>query len=126
MGAARYPDIDMDAEGSALGWIDGLKQVIDPIPLLKSAIPQAKPESKPKSIAEPEKTLEEGITVISGRQGASNLQNMKDLLDAAQKLRNDISKAIKASRSRDQFFLSPAADPYRSYANKAAIIPIAG
>jgi cyclase len=115
--AARYPEIDMDSEGSALGWIDGLKQVIDTIPLLKSAIPQAKPEPKPKSKAEPEKTLEEGITIISGHEGASNLQNMKDLLDAAQKVRVDISKAIKAGRSRDQYFVLSAADPYRSYAN---------
>jgi cyclase len=68
--AARYPNIDVDAEGSALGWIDGLKQVIDTIPLMKSAIPQAKPEPNPK--AEPEKTLEEGITIISGHEGSSN------------------------------------------------------
>jgi hypothetical protein len=115
--AARFPDIDVDAEGSALGWIDGLKQVIDTIPLLKLAIPQAKLEPKPKSKAEPEKTLEAGVTIISGREGVSNLQNMKDLLDAAQKLRNDISKAIKAVRTRDQFLFSPAADSYRNRAN---------
>jgi hypothetical protein len=115
--AARYPDIDVDAEGSALDWIDGLKQVIDTIPLLKSAIPQAKPEPKYKYKAEPEKTLEEGITIISGHEGSSNLQNMKDLLDAAQKLRNDISKAIKAGRTCDQYLALPTADFYRSYAN---------
>jgi glyoxylase-like metal-dependent hydrolase (beta-lactamase superfamily II) len=117
--AASYPDIDVDLEGSALDWIDGLKQVIDAIPVLKSAIPQAKPEakSKPKPKTEPEKTLEEGITISSSHGSASNLQNMKDVLDAAQKLRNDISKAIKAGRSCSKFLASPAADPYRSYAN---------
>jgi hypothetical protein len=117
--AARYPDIDVDSEGSALDWIDGFKQVIDTMPLLKSAIPQAKLESKakPKSKPEPDKALEEGITIISAHGSSSNLQNMKDLLDAAQKLRNDISKAIKAGRSCSKFLASPAADPYRGYSN---------
>jgi hypothetical protein len=117
--AAHYPDIDVELEGSALDWIDGFKQVIDTIPLLKSAIPQAKPEpkAKPKSKPEPEKTLEEGITILSAHGSASNLQNMKDLLDATQKLRNDISKAIKVGRSCSKFLASPAADPYHGYAN---------
>jgi glyoxylase-like metal-dependent hydrolase (beta-lactamase superfamily II) len=117
--AASYPDIDVESDGSALDWIDGLKQVIDGMPVMKSAIPQAKPESKskPKPKTEPEKTLEEGIAIVSAHGNAANLQNMKDMLDAAQKLRNDISKAIKAGRSCSKFLASPAADPYRGYAN---------
>jgi glyoxylase-like metal-dependent hydrolase (beta-lactamase superfamily II) len=116
--AARYPDIDVDSKGSALGWIDGLKQVIETIPVLKSAIPpQAKPEPKSKPKPEREKTLEEGIAIVSARGGISNLQNMRDLLEATQKLRNDISKAIKAGRSCDKYLASPASDPYRCYAN---------
>jgi hypothetical protein len=42
---------------------------------------------------------------------------MKDLLDAAQKLRSDVAKAVKAVRTRDQYLAAPAGDTYRSYAN---------
>jgi hypothetical protein len=112
--AACYPDIDDASQGSALGWIDGLKQVIDSVPVLKSAIPP-KPEPKPKQ----ERTLEEGILVVSARGEASNLQNMKDLLEACQKLRRDISKAIRMGQSCESFLASPGADPYRGYANLA-------
>jgi hypothetical protein len=108
---ARYPDIDTAAEGSALGWMDAVKQVIDSVPVLKSAM--AKPDSKPEG------TLEEGIAVVSARGGVSNLQNMKDLLEACQKLRRDIAKAIKAGRSCGSFLASPGADPYRGYSNLA-------
>lgn len=111
--AAQYPDIDTVAGGSAVGWIDGVKQVIDAVPVLKQAIPAAKPLSK----AEQEKTLEESITVISSRGEASNLQNVKDLLESCRKLRNDISRAVKAGRTADGFLASSASDPYRSYGN---------
>jgi hypothetical protein len=111
--SARYPDIDYTSEGSALGWLDGLKQVMDSIPLLKSAIPQAKSETKPKQ----EKTLEEEVLVISSRDVVSNLQNVKDLLDGSQKLRRDISRAVKSGRSCDRFLASPVSYPYRSYGN---------
>ena len=40
---ARYPDIDRAAGGSPVDWMDGMKQVIDSVPVLKSAIPAAKP-----------------------------------------------------------------------------------
>jgi hypothetical protein len=53
---ARYPDIEADAQGSAAGWVDGLKEVVDSIPLLKPAIPARKPAAAVKE--EPEKTLE--------------------------------------------------------------------
>jgi hypothetical protein len=114
--AARYPDIDAGSGGSALGWMDGLKEVIDSVPVLKVAIPAPKAEPKP----EPEKTLEEGITVVSAQGGVSNLQNMKDLLEACQKLRRDIAKAIKAGRTCESFLASPASDPYRGYSNLAS------
>ncbi len=111
--AARYPDIDTAAQGDAGDWIDGLKQVVDSIPVLKPAISQAKTESK----TAPEKTLEEGIAVVSARGEVSNFQNMKDMLSACQKLRADILKSIKAGRSCEDFLSSSKADTYRSYSN---------
>jgi hypothetical protein len=111
--SARYPEIDDVAQGDAAEWIDGLKQVVDSIPVLKPAITQVKPD--PKTV--PEKTLEEGIAVISSRGEASNFQNLKDLLSACQKLRTDISRAIKAGRSCENFLGSSRADTYRSYGN---------
>jgi len=111
--AARYPDIDIAAGGSAVDWLDGVKQVIDAVPVMKSAIPAAKPAPK----TEPEKTLEEGIAVISAHGEASNLQNMKDLFESCKKLRADIAKAAKAGRTCDSFLASSAADPYRSFSN---------
>lgn len=111
--AARFPDIDTSAQGSALGWIDGMKQVIDSIPLLKPAITPTKPEIKP----EQEKTLEEGIHVVSARGAPSSLQQMKDQRDASQKLRGELSKALKAGRTAENFLASPDSNPYRSYEN---------
>jgi len=113
--AARYPDIAVALGGSAQGWIEGIKEVIDSIRLLKPAIPQEAPG--PKLKAEREKTLEEGIAVVSAQGGTSNLQNMKDLLEAAQKLRNDISRAIRTGRSSDSYLAGPGSGPYRSYDN---------
>ncbi len=110
-----FPDIDVAADGSAVGWIEGMKQVIDAVPLLRSAIPLTKP--LPKS--EPEKTLEEKVVVVTGRGDAANLQDMKDLLELSQKLRNDISKSIKMGRSWDSFVASPVSEPYRGYPNFA-------
>jgi glyoxylase-like metal-dependent hydrolase (beta-lactamase superfamily II) len=115
--AARYPDIDKAAGGSPVDWIDGMKQVIDSVPVLKSAIPAAKPAAKPTAKTEPEKTLEEGITVISARGEVSNLQNMKDLLESCKKLRTDMARAVKAGRTLNSFLASSASDPYRSYGN---------
>ncbi len=111
--AARYPDIDTASGGNALEWINGLKQIIDSVPVLKSAIPATKPEPK----QEHEPTLEEGILVVSRRGEVTNLQNMKDLLEACQKLRRDISRAVRAKRTCDSFLASRSTDPYRSYAN---------
>jgi glyoxylase-like metal-dependent hydrolase (beta-lactamase superfamily II) len=118
--AARYPDIDVSGDGSAIGWMDGMKQVIDSVPVLKTAIPAAKatmPAAKPDPKLEREKTVEEGIVVVSAHGEASNLQNMKDLLDSTKKLRIDISRAIKNGRTCESFLASLVADPYRSYSN---------
>jgi len=113
----RFPDIDTAYEGSALGWIEGLRQAINSVPLLKPAIPlQAKPELK----SEPEKTLEERIAVVSARGRVANLQNMKDLLEVSQRLRNDILRAVRAGRTWDTFLASPISEPYRSYGNLAS------
>jgi hypothetical protein len=124
---ARYPEIDREAGGDALGWIDGMKQVVASVPLLKSAIPsktavsQAKSQSKqaPKPAPSPtlEKTLEEGFIVVSARGGASNLQNVKDVLESAQKLRDELSRRVKSGRTCDDFLVSVGADPFRNLGN---------
>jgi glyoxylase-like metal-dependent hydrolase (beta-lactamase superfamily II) len=118
----RFPDIDTAFDGSALGWIEGLKQVIQSVPLLKSAIPEEVPEGEEEEEGqeEEEKTLEEKVTVLSTRGKAANLQNMKDLLEISQKLRNDIAKAIRTGRTRNSFLASSASKPYRSYGNLSA------
>jgi hypothetical protein len=111
--AARYPDVDKAAGGNPVDWMDGMKQVVDSVPVLKSAIPAAKPAGKSVQ----EKTLEEGITVISARGEVSNLQNMKDLLESCKKLRTDIARTVKAGRTLSGYLASSASDPYRSYGN---------
>jgi hypothetical protein len=102
-------------EGSALGWIDGLKQAIDTVPLLKSAMPPPKPD--PGKPPPEEKTLEELVTVIPGRGQRSNLQGMKDLLEAALKLRSELARAIGAGRSCESILSSSALGPVRSLGN---------
>jgi len=111
--AARYPDIDKAAGGSPIEWMDGMKQVIDSVPVLKSAMPATRPAAKPDQV----KTLEEGITVVSGRGEVSNLQNMKDLLESCKRLRNDVARAVRAGRTCSSFLASPGSDPYWSYGN---------
>ena len=115
--AGRYPEIDTGLKGNAGQWIDALKEVVDFVPLLKQAIVRTKPQPKTDPKEEPEKTLEEGITVISAQGEVSNFQNMKDLLGVSQKLRADMSKAIKGGRSCESYLASPRADAYRGYAN---------
>ncbi len=111
-----YPDIDdASGEGSALGWIEGMKQVIDAVPLLKPAIPQPKVETDKAPVEE--KSLEELITVIPGRGPRSNLKEMKSLLEMAHKLRGEIAKAAAAGRDRDSFLSLPFLGIYRTVAN---------
>jgi hypothetical protein len=113
---ARYPDIDSASGGSAIGWFDGMKQVIDAVPVLKPAIAPAKSDPD----LDKDRTLEEGITVLSSRGEPSNLQNMKDLLESSRKLQSDISRAIRQGRTCSDFLASPRTDPYRSYSNLAS------
>ncbi len=109
--SGRFPDIDVEAGGSVSGWIDGLKQAVDSVPLLKSAMPQPKPD--PTKPPPEEKTLEEQVTVIPGRGPRSNLQEMKDLLEAALKLRTEMTRAIGSGRSRESILNSGALGPAR-------------
>ena len=109
-----YPVIDREpSAGSALGWLDGMKQAIDTVPLLKSAMPQ--PKADPAKPQEEEKTLEELVVVVPGRGPLSNLQEMKDLLELSQKLRSEVSRAVSRGRSREALISWASASPYRSY-----------
>jgi glyoxylase-like metal-dependent hydrolase (beta-lactamase superfamily II) len=123
---SSLPGIDVKAGGSAAGWIDGLKQVVDAVPVLKAAIPQpkseppqragTKPAAKPGEVAkmpEEEKSLEELIVVVPGHGPASNLMEMKELLESAQKLRNEIARG----KGRLNVKTSGVLAPYRSLPN---------
>ena len=109
--AGRFPEIDVSpGGGSPLGWLEGMKQVIDAVPLLKTAIPPKpevqKAEVRPGQKPEEEKTLEEQITVLSAHGPPSTLQDMKDLLEAAQKLRTDLTRVASSRRDPDSFLNS--------------------
>ncbi len=113
-----YPEIDMEFEGDALGWIDGMKQVIAAVPLLKLIVPSKIAATKVKVQPNPEqeKTLEEGVIVVSG-YGISNLQNMKDVLELAQKLQAELSRRVQSGRVCEDFLPSIGAEPYRKFGN---------
>ncbi len=114
--SGTFPQIDSEVGGgSALGWIDGLKQAIDSVPLLKSAMPPPKPD--PTKPPPEEKTLEEQVTVIPGQGPKSNLQEMKDLLEAAVKVRSEAARAVNAGRGRDSVLNSPSLAPARALTN---------
>ena len=116
---AHYPDIDNSAgEGNAVGWIDGLKQAIETVPLLKSAMPQPKQELPPSP--ETEKSLEETITVVPGQGSPSNLKEMKDLLAVVQKLRMAAARAVALGRTREEFVNSLAPEAFGGYTNLEA------
>ncbi len=114
--AGSYPEIDREGgEGTALGWLDGMRQVIEAVPLLKSAMPQPKPD--PTKPPPEEKTLEEQVIVVSAQGTLSNLQEMKNLYESAHKLRNEIAKAVGSARAKDNILTSQALSPYRSFYN---------
>jgi len=134
--AFYYPDIDALAGGSALKWIDGLEQIINSVPLLISAIPPEKPDEEGENEdgaetdkqevvegedvlveEEEEVTLEELIAVVSSRGDVSNLQIMKEMLEASKRLRNGLSRAVKAGRSCERYLNSSSTNPYRIYGN---------
>ncbi len=114
-----FPTIDSDAgEGSALWWIDAMRKVIESVPLIKSAMPH--PKAAPSKPAAEEKTLEELVIVIPGHGPASSLKEMKNLLEAAQKLRAETGRAVSAGRRRESFLASPSLAPFRAYKNLEA------
>jgi glyoxylase-like metal-dependent hydrolase (beta-lactamase superfamily II) len=96
-----YPAIDPKAGGSALGWLEATRAVIEAVPLLRSAMPP-RPSTATKAPALPaqEKTLEELVVVVPGHGRASNLAELKNLLENAQKLRTEVGRAVSAGRSR--------------------------
>jgi hypothetical protein len=100
---------------SAVAWLEALKQVIDMVPLLKSAMPQPKPE--PEQEGEEPKTLEELVVVIPAIGPLSNLQEMKDLLASGQKIRVDVARAVAQKRNRETFVDLPMFGPYRGLGN---------
>jgi hypothetical protein len=127
-----FPAIDEEADGgSAPEWVDGLKQLIDAVPLLKPAIPPA-PKTLPKlpgaktpppppptpgpEKAVPEKAVEEEFVVITGHGARSNMMELKALHDMAQKLRSDITRLAGGSLARENLAAWPPLSPYRSYA----------
>ena len=121
-----YPEIDDDqGGGSAAGWVDGIKQVVDSVPLLKPAIPPAKmaarksppPKGPPPVPGAPvvEKTPEEEVTVVTGHGPLSNLMELKGLLETARKLRAEASKLVADGLERDKLLSSPSLSPFRVY-----------
>jgi len=114
-----FPIIDSEpGEGSASGWIDALKQVVEFVPLLKSAMPQAKPEAGAQP--ESEKTLEEMVTVVPGHGAPGNLQQVKALLAISQKLHAEATRAVDAGRTREEFMKSLPSDIFGAYGNLEA------
>ena len=130
----RYPDIPEADNGSAIGWLEGVSQVIDSIPLLKAAIPE--PEPDPSEIEQEqqdrektgssdeaeleeqeEKTLEELVFVVPGHGEMSNLKEVKELWRAARRLRSAAKRAITGGRSREQFVKHPSLTTVRNYEN---------
>ena len=110
-----YPAIDPKAGGSALGWLEATRAVIEAAPLLRSAMPP-RPSTATKAPARPaeEKTLEELVVVVPGHGRASNLAELKNLLENAQKLRTEVGRAVSAGRSRESF-LGSVAPSLREY-----------
>jgi hypothetical protein len=112
----RFPRVEETAEaGVTLAWIDALKQVVDFVPLLKSAMPQPKPD--PAKVPAEDKTLEELVLVVPAHGSVSNLQEMKTLLEAAQRVRNEVTRAANAGRRRESVTGLPALTPYRNMPN---------
>ena len=109
-----FPEIDVEpGGGDPLGWLEGMNQVIGEVPLFRSAMPQPEPELPPPP-PEVERALEAYVTVIPGRGPASDLQEMKRMLETAQRLRAQAGRAVAAKRSFKTFMESPALDEFRS------------
>ncbi len=114
--AGSFPDLEGEtADASALSWIEALKQVADAIPLLKSAMPQPKPEAE-KAGEEPKKP-EEQVLVVPAFGPSSHLLEVKDLVATAQKLRAEVARAVAQRRAREALLDLPAFSPYRNMPN---------
>ena len=57
------------------------------------------------------------ITVVTSQGEVSNLQDMKDVLEASKILRNGMSRAVKAGRSCDRYLNASSTNAYRIYGN---------
>ncbi len=110
-----FPEIDVAQGGSAAGWVDGLRQAVDLVPILKSAMPQPKPD--PSKPSPEEKTLEELVLVVPGRGPLSNLQEMKDTLEAALRMRTEAFRAAAAGRSLRSYLAQGNLSEYRQWEN---------
>ena len=111
-----FPDFNHETgRTSAAAWLEALRQVIDIVPLLKSAMPAPKPE--PEKPEEEPKTLEELTIVLPVIGPASNLLEMKDLLASGQKVRTDVTRAVTQKRNRETFLDLPMFGPYRGLIN---------
>ena len=111
-----FPDFNHETgRTSAAAWLEALRQVIDIVPLLKSAMPAPKPE--PEKPEEEPKTLEELTIVLPVIGPTSNLQEMKDLLASGQKVRTDVTRAVTQKRNRETFLDLPMFGPYRGLIN---------
>jgi glyoxylase-like metal-dependent hydrolase (beta-lactamase superfamily II) len=114
--AGSYPEIDREGGGgTALGWLDGIRQVIEAVPLLKSAMPQPKPD--PTKPPPEEKTLEEQVIVVAAHGTLSNLQDVKNLFESAHKLRNELARAAASARGRDNILTSQTLTAHRGFYN---------
>lgn len=111
-----FPEIDTRGGGDVLGWPDGMKQAVAAVPMLKPAMARAQPELPPVP-PELEKSPEESVMVIPGRGQLSNLKQMKELLEAAQKLRTQAARAATLKRSLQSFLASSGLDEFRNMAN---------
>jgi glyoxylase-like metal-dependent hydrolase (beta-lactamase superfamily II) len=112
----NYPLIDAQpGNGTALGWIEGMKQAIDAAPILKSAMPQPKPD--PTKPPPEEKTPEELVVVVPGHGPRSNLLEVKNLYETVVKLKADAQRSVSSGRSREHFLSSVAAGVYRQFGN---------
>jgi glyoxylase-like metal-dependent hydrolase (beta-lactamase superfamily II) len=112
-----FPEIDTrGGGGDVLGWSEGMKQAMAAVPMLKPAMARTQPELPPVP-PELEKSPEENVVVIPGRGPLSNLKQMKELLEAAQKLRAQAARAAALKRSLQNFLASGGLDEFRNLAN---------
>jgi len=112
-----FPQIDTEGQGrgDALGWIEAMRLMIAEMPVLRSAMPE--PKFNLEGPPEPEKTPEEMISVVGGRGALSDLKEMKSLVDAAQRLRSQLTRAVRAKRSIGSLLESAALREYGGLGN---------